>query len=68
MTMVETLAPKSIFSAAHSHYYGANVEGKPRKFLLNPGGRAKLHEMLGDMASTPDYGGALSRLEVPATT
>ena len=38
MTMVETLAPLSIFSAEHSHYYGANVQGKPKKFLLNPGG------------------------------
>jgi cation diffusion facilitator CzcD-associated flavoprotein CzcO len=60
MTMVETLAPKSIFSAEHSHYYGANVQGKARKFLLNPGGRAKLHEMLDELTATPDYGGALS--------
>ncbi|WP_326818629.1 NAD(P)/FAD-dependent oxidoreductase [Streptomyces sp. NBC_01762] len=61
MTMIETLAPQSIFSAEHSHYYGANVEGKVRKFLLNPGGRAKLHEMLDEMTSTEDFGGALSR-------
>ncbi|MGI9825023.1 flavin-containing monooxygenase [Agromyces sp. Marseille-Q5079] len=60
MTMVETLAPLSIFSAEHSHYYGANVQGKPKKFLLNPGGRAKLHEMLGELSSTEDYGGALA--------
>ncbi len=60
MTMVETLAPQSIFSAEHSHYYGANVEGKVRKFLLNPGGRAKLHEMLDEMSSTENYGGAFS--------
>ncbi|MBO0909834.1 flavin-containing monooxygenase [Arthrobacter sunyaminii] len=60
MAMVETLAPLSIFSAEHSHYYGANVEGKVRKFLLNPGGRAKLHEMLAEMTSTENYGGALS--------
>lgn len=61
MTMIETLAPRSIFSPEHSHYYGANVQGKVRKFLLNPGGRGKLHEMLGRMSSTEDYGGALSR-------
>lgn len=60
MTMIETLAPKSIFSAEHSHYYGANVEGKVRKFLLNPGGRAKLHEILDEMTATGDYNGALS--------
>jgi cation diffusion facilitator CzcD-associated flavoprotein CzcO len=61
MTMVETLAPKSIFSAEHSHYYGANVQGKVRKFLLNPGGRGKLHEMLNEVSSTENYGGAFSR-------
>jgi cation diffusion facilitator CzcD-associated flavoprotein CzcO len=61
MTMVETLAPRSIFSAEHSHYYGANVQGKPRKFLLNPGGRDKLHETLNEMSSTENYGGAFSR-------
>jgi cation diffusion facilitator CzcD-associated flavoprotein CzcO len=60
MTMVETLAPLSIFSAEHSHYYGANVEGKLRKFLLNPGGRAKLHEFLDEMSATHDFGGALT--------
>ncbi|MFE4504132.1 flavin-containing monooxygenase [Rhodococcus sp. NPDC056743] len=60
MTMVETLAPLSIFSAEHSHYYGANVEGKARKFLLNPGGRAKLHEILDGVSATHDFGGALS--------
>ncbi|MFT4234578.1 MAG: NAD(P)/FAD-dependent oxidoreductase [Microbacterium sp.] len=59
MTMVETLAPRSIFSAEHSHYYGANVEGKVRKFLLNPGGRGTLHDILTEVASTDDYGGAL---------
>ena len=61
MTMIETLAPRSIFSPDHSHYYGANVQGKPRKFLLNPGGRGKLHELLNEMSSTDDYGGAFSR-------
>ena len=60
MTMVETLAPRSIFSAEHSHYYGANVQGKPRKFLLNPGGRGKLHEMLDAMSATEDFSGAFS--------
>lgn len=65
MDMVAELAPKSIFSAEHSHYYGANVQGKPRKFLLNPGGRGKLEEILADVASTPDYGGALSTVNAP---
>ncbi|MFF0815032.1 flavin-containing monooxygenase [Rhodococcus sp. NPDC003318] len=60
MTMIETLAPQSMYSAEHSHYFGANVEGKVRKFLLNPGGRGKLHEMLAEVSSTENYGGAFS--------
>ncbi|WP_205630568.1 flavin-containing monooxygenase [Pseudarthrobacter sulfonivorans] len=60
MSMIETLAPLSIFSVEHSHYYGANVEGKPRKFLLNPGGRGKLHEILDGVSSTENYGGAFT--------
>jgi cation diffusion facilitator CzcD-associated flavoprotein CzcO len=46
MKMVAELAPRTGFSAAHSHYYGANIEGKARKFLLNPGGRAQLHSTM----------------------
>jgi len=67
MTMIETLAPRSIFSPRHSHYYGANVAGKVRKFLLNPGGRARFHEMLNEMSSTEDYSGAFSRAAAPVT-
>jgi cation diffusion facilitator CzcD-associated flavoprotein CzcO len=63
MTMIETLAPQSIFSVEHSHYYGANVEGKPAKFLLNPGGRGKLHEMLDEMSATENYGGAFRKAD-----
>lgn len=66
MSMVEELAPKSIFSAEHSHYYGANVEGKPQKFLLNPGGRQVLHDMTAEMASTEDYNGALAAVNLLA--
>ena len=67
MNMVEELASRTGFSAEHSHYYGANVAGKARKYLLNPGGRAKLHEMIADLSSTVDYGGALSAVEAPVS-
>jgi cation diffusion facilitator CzcD-associated flavoprotein CzcO len=67
MTMIETLAPQSMFSAEHSHYYGANVQGKVRKLLLNPGGRGKLHEMLNGLSATENYGGAFSCATATAT-
>ncbi|WP_024796530.1 flavin-containing monooxygenase [Tomitella biformata] len=59
MDMVNTLAPHSMFSKDHSHYYGANIPGKPRRFLLNPGGRGKLHEMMAAVVDS-DYRGFLS--------
>lgn len=59
MDMVNTLAPHSMFSKDHSHYYGANIPGKPRRFLLNPGGRMKLDEMIAEVVAS-DYEGFLS--------
>ncbi|MCX4815245.1 NAD(P)/FAD-dependent oxidoreductase [Streptomyces sp. NBC_01239] len=43
--MVAELAAYSSFGE-HSYFYGANVAGKPRSFLLNPGGRPKLREVM----------------------
>jgi len=48
----------------HGQYYGANVPGKPRRFLLNPGGRPKLREMMGDVVAN-EYRGFLSRPAEP---
>lgn len=59
MTMVETLAPSAIYSPNHSHYYGANIPGKPRRYLLNPGGRDRLHQMTRTLAEG-GYPGFLS--------
>jgi cation diffusion facilitator CzcD-associated flavoprotein CzcO len=49
MAMVTELASRTGFSIDHSHYYGANIEGKVRKFLLNPGGRANLHKTFNEL-------------------
>jgi cation diffusion facilitator CzcD-associated flavoprotein CzcO len=57
--MVNTLAASSPFSQHHSHYFGANVEGKPRKFLLNPAGRQKLHDYFDEIAGK-EYKGFVS--------
>jgi cation diffusion facilitator CzcD-associated flavoprotein CzcO len=59
MAMIAEFAPLSGVSDKHSHYYGANIPGKPRKFLLNPGGRGKLHEMFDEVAAS-GYEGFLS--------
>lgn len=60
MTAIETLSPDSIFADVHAHFFGANVEGKPRRFLLNPAGRGQVREALAEVAASENYGGALS--------
>ena len=39
--MVDTGAASSPFGEA-SYYFGSNIPGKPRRYLLNSGGRPKL--------------------------
>ncbi|WP_156517443.1 flavin-containing monooxygenase [Rhodococcus sp. LB1] len=46
--MVEELAVHSSFGEA-SYFYGTNIAGKPRSFLLNPGGRPKLREAMSEV-------------------
>jgi hypothetical protein len=41
--MVEEFAKYSSFTE-RSYFYGSNIPGKPRRFLLNPAGRPKLHD------------------------
>jgi hypothetical protein len=40
-------------------YYGGNTAGKPKAFLLNPGGKPKMLEAMEEAVST-DYKGFLS--------
>jgi cation diffusion facilitator CzcD-associated flavoprotein CzcO len=56
--MVEKYRAYSSF-IEHGQYYGTNVAGKPRRFLLNPGGRPKLREMMDDVVRN-GYPGFLS--------
>jgi cation diffusion facilitator CzcD-associated flavoprotein CzcO len=52
MTMIAELLPYSPFEK-RGQYYGANTLGKPKAYLLNPGGRPKLDEF---MAKAVDRG------------
>ena len=40
-TMIDTYGALSNFSP-ESYFFGANIPGKPRRYLLNPGGRPRL--------------------------
>jgi cation diffusion facilitator CzcD-associated flavoprotein CzcO len=52
MDMIAQLLPYSTFMKK-GQYYGGNTPGKPKTFLLNPGGRPKLDEF---MANAVDRG------------
>ncbi|MEU9450518.1 NAD(P)/FAD-dependent oxidoreductase [Streptomyces sp. NPDC048277] len=56
--MVAELAVHSSFGE-HSYFYGANIAGKPRSFLLNPGGRPKLREVISEVLEAK-YAGFLT--------
>ena len=45
MEMIAQLLPYSSFQK-RGQYYGGNTPGKPKMFLLNPGGRPKLDEFI----------------------
>ncbi len=46
--MVNRLASKQSFGES-SYYFGTNIPGKPRRFLLNSGGRPKLFSMIAEV-------------------
>ncbi len=51
--MVDRNASKGSFTE-RSYYFGTNVPGKPRKYLLNSGGRPKLFSVVADVVAN-DY-------------
>jgi cation diffusion facilitator CzcD-associated flavoprotein CzcO len=57
-TMVDTLAMKVGFDES-SYFYGSNVPGKPRRYLINPAGRPKLLEIMAEVVKG-DYKGFLA--------
>jgi cation diffusion facilitator CzcD-associated flavoprotein CzcO len=62
--MVDRGAAKSSFGES-SYYFGSNIPGKPRKYLLNSGGRPKLFSVIADVVEHDYAGFRLSR--APAT-
>jgi cation diffusion facilitator CzcD-associated flavoprotein CzcO len=51
--MIDRGASKSTFGEI-SYYFGTNIPGKPKKYLLNSGGRPKLFAMIDEVVTT-DY-------------
>jgi cation diffusion facilitator CzcD-associated flavoprotein CzcO len=53
-SMVDHWATKAPSFGQSSYYFGANIPGKPRKYLLNSGGRPKLFKEIARVVET-DY-------------
>ncbi len=58
--MVDRGAAKSSFGEI-SYYFGTNIPGKPKKYLLNSGGRPKLASMVAEVVSSDYQAFRLSR-------
>ena len=68
-TMVDVVAAKSPAAFGESSYfYGSNIPGKPRRYLLNSAGRPKLFAVIADVLENDYKTFRLSRASVPVAT
>jgi cation diffusion facilitator CzcD-associated flavoprotein CzcO len=65
--MVDRGAERTTFGTI-GQYVGSNIPGKPRRYLLNTGGRLKLFEILADVVADDYRSFELSRSEDRAAT
>jgi cation diffusion facilitator CzcD-associated flavoprotein CzcO len=52
--MIDRVAKRAPSFGESSYYFGTNIPGKPRKYLLNSAGRPKLHSMVAEVVDS-DY-------------
>ncbi len=65
--MVDTGAAMSPFGES-SYFFGTNIPGKPRRYLLNSGGRPKLFKVIAKVRKNEYKGFRLSRSSNPTGT
>jgi cation diffusion facilitator CzcD-associated flavoprotein CzcO len=65
--MVDKGAAKTTFGTI-GQYVGTNIPGKPKRYLLNTGGRPKLFEVIADVVATDYAAFELSRSSEPAAS
>jgi cation diffusion facilitator CzcD-associated flavoprotein CzcO len=59
--MIDRNAARKPSFGEGSYYFGTNIPGKPRKYLLNAAGRPKLHAMIADLVANGYNDFTLSR-------
>ena len=65
-SMVDRWAVRPPSFGPSSYYFGSNIPGKPRKYLLNAGGRPKLFTEIADVRDNDYKAFRLSRSADPA--
>ena len=65
--MIDTGAKSSPFGES-SYFFGANIPGKPRRYLLNSGGRPKLFSVIAEVHTSDYQAFRLSPSSTPAGT
>jgi len=53
-SMVNAGGARAVFGSTSSYFFGANIPGKPRRYLLNAGGRPALFATIRDVVDS-DY-------------
>ncbi len=61
--MIDRNATRKPSFGEGSYYFGTNIPGKPRKYLLNAAGRPKLHAMIAELVANGYEDFTLSRSE-----
>jgi len=64
-TMVDTAATMPPSFGESSYYFGTNIPGKPRRYLLNAGGRPKLFKEIARVRATHYKAFRLLRCPIP---
>jgi cation diffusion facilitator CzcD-associated flavoprotein CzcO len=64
--MVNRGAASPLSFGEKSYYFGTNIPGKPRKYLLNSGGRPKLFSVIADVVANDYDSFSFSRAAEPA--
>src|SRR5262249_25682313 len=66
-SMVDRNAARPPSFGASSYYFGSNIPGKPRKYLLNAGGRPHFFKVIADVRDNDYKAFRLSRSASPAS-
>jgi len=67
-SMVDRGATGPASFGVSSYYFGTNIPGKPRKYLLNSAGRPRLFKEIARVVETDYAAFTLSRSSAPAAT